>query len=243
MKTHCKNGHLRSPENLTKSQSCKICQSQHAKKWRENNPERMKEFRDKWKAENPELDRLTKKKWDDNNSDKRRISERRRYRENPEKHSKKQSDWAKNNKEKINKKRVNYFNGNPEKVREMGRDYYKRHSERLKAKVSEYAKNNPHKVNALNSSRRSSKIKRTPNWLTSGQKKEIQYFYDLSSFLTKITKIRHEVDHIIPLLGRTVSGLHVPWNLQILTKSENSSKNNRFDFDEYRRNNQIEANW
>lgn len=38
------------------------------------------------------------------------------------------------------------------------------------------------------------------------------------------------IDHIIPLVNENVSGLHVPWNLQYLTKSENSKKRNKFDF-------------
>ncbi len=67
----------------------------------------------------------------------------------------------------------------------------------------------------------------SPKWLDAIQKAQIQEFYDIASALNTQCGGRHEVDHIVPLKGRNVSGLHVPWNLQILKKEENLSKGNR----------------
>jgi len=70
--------------------------------------------------------------------------------------------------------------------------------------------------------------KATPSWITEDQKKEIEYFYWLCDDLYKTTGERYEVDHIVPIKGKNISGLHVPWNLQILPQDLNRSKGNSY---------------
>lgn len=75
--------------------------------------------------------------------------------------------------------------------------------------------------------RYAAKLHRTPKWLSKEQQYKIKQFYVAAAKLTRETGIKHEVDHVMPLQGKILSGLHVPWNLQILTKSENARKNNK----------------
>jgi hypothetical protein len=58
-------------------------------------------------------------------------------------------------------------------------------------------------------------------------RKEIKKIYQECAVITKNTGIRHEVDHIVPLNGKYVSGLHVHWNLQIIPATENRYKSNK----------------
>lgn len=56
---------------------------------------------------------------------------------------------------------------------------------------------------------------------------EVQEIYQLAKLATRLMGKPYEVDHIVPIKHRLVCGLHVPWNLQILVRSENRAKNNR----------------
>lgn len=76
-------------------------------------------------------------------------------------------------------------------------------------------------------SRRTRKLNATPPWLSESQQAAISGWYALAARISQETGVIHHVDHIHPLQGVAASGLHVPWNLQILPAVENIRKGNR----------------
>ncbi len=110
-------------------------------------------------------------------------------------------------------------------------EYEKKYRDKNKTKKAQYIKqwkiNNSGTVTSWAAKRRANKLNATPSWLTEEQLRDIKLFYAKSTQLQQVTGIKHHVDHIIPLQGKNVSGLHVPWNLQILTATENLKKGNR----------------
>lgn len=137
---------------------------------------------------------------------------------------------------------VEYNTINKEKVSEYGKKYRKEKAEQISAqravhtlenkqKLSEYARqyrlSNPGKINAKTARRRAQKRKATPHWLTEDHWKQIEQFYIEAAVLKIQTAIPHEVDHQIPLVGKNVCGLHVPWNLKVITRNENRKKSRK----------------
>lgn len=150
------------------------------------------------------------------------------------KHLKIMSDPLKHEREKARcrEKARRAYERDPEKFRQRSRDMRKDPIvlERGRIKSREYKKLNPEVMAKLNRKhsplRRAAKIQRTPRWLTDEHKREMSDIYERAHGMGL------HVDHVVPLRGKLVSGLHVPWNLQMLTPTENSRKRNKFEVDQ-----------
>lgn len=113
----------------------------------------------------------------------------------------KSKEYRKNNKESI----AEYWKNNKENKKEYDKEYHQRPESKRRKRAN-------------NAKRRASEINRTPGW---SDLLAIQEFYDYCPE-------GHHVDHIIPLQGEKVSGLHIRENLQYMTAEENLSKGNKF---------------
>lgn len=139
--------------------------------------------------------------------------------------SERKKEYHLENKEKFNRQSREYYQKNREKCLENKKEYHQKNQEKLARYHKEWRRNNPDKKNASNNKRRASKIQRTPAWMDGWK---VQQYYSMAKKLTESTGIKFVVDHIIPLQGMLVSGLHVENNLQIITEEENGKKYNKF---------------
>ena len=117
----------------------------------------------------------------------------------------------------------------PECRNAKNRKYREDNREKARGSVRKWKLANRDKDNAHSAKRRAAKLQRTPKWLTKEHYKQMEDMYTKAYRLTEQTGVKYQVDHIIPLRGKNVSGLHVPWNLQVITAAENFSKNNKFE--------------
>ena len=119
------------------------------------------------------------------------------------------------NKEKTAAQKKTYDQTNKEKIA----SYYQANKENIAAQQKTYNKENPGVIRAKSAKRRAAKLQQTPPW----------YSHADCIALYKEAKPGYHLDHIIPLQGENVSGLHWHHNLQLLSAAENMSKSNNFD--------------
>lgn len=110
--------------------------------------------------------------------------------------------------------------------KEYKKSYYLKNKDKIKKQLSDYYSSNKSKFIMYSRERRGYTSKATPDWLTEEHRQQIEDFYWLAKDLETVTGEPYHVDHIVPLKGKNVSGLHVPWNLQVLPADVNIRKGN-----------------
>ena len=115
---------------------------------------------------------------------------------------------------------------NKDHIAEYDRVWQQANKDKKSKNYKNWQVNNRAKVNSYNSYRRALELQATPSWLTKEQLNQIESFYWLARLEKERTDDVYHVDHIVPLNGKTVCGLHVPWNLQVLTAVKNLQKSN-----------------
>lgn len=122
--------------------------------------------------------------------------------------------------EKYRERHRKYKDENREFVRAVALDWKRRNKDRCREMARNWKKLNPGKISAINRMRKLRRVNATPSW---ANQEAIKAIY------IEAAKLGMHVDHIIPLNGELVCGLHVENNLQLLTPLENAAKGNRFD--------------
>lgn len=120
--------------------------------------------------------------------------------------------WNQQNREKCNQYAKNWHANNKAKSNVASKDWRKR---------------NRDVMNALKMARHADILKRTPKWLSSDEKWMMKQAYEIAKVRTEMTGLAWHVDHVLPLRGKFVSGLHVPSNLQVIPAIDNLKKSNQ----------------
>ena len=131
-----------------------------------------------------------------------------------------QKEYVSFNREHIRAYERNYLKKNSKGAKRQAK-YREKHGEIYRQKENAWARSKKGRGAYKSSKYRADKLKRTPKWLTTLEKNKIKELY-------RNCPTGYHVDHIIPLRGKNVSGLHVLSNLQYLPIKTNLKKSNKF---------------
>jgi hypothetical protein len=184
------------------------------RRYREKNLKKVRAYSRQWRKENAARVREYNRQWAKENREQRRESARRRYAKNLE-------TARANSRENGRRRRKE----KPEKSRESTQRWREKNPEKSREISRQWSKANPVKCRANTAKRKAAKLKRTPLWADHAQ---IAEFHLVAAFLSKKYSTQLDVEHVIPLQGKLVSGLNVPGNLRVFPSRPNSIKGNRF---------------
>ena len=142
------------------------------------------------------------------------------------------SEWQKKFPEKSNEKGRAWYEANREKAIKQKKVYRDANKGKEAKRGKEWREKFPEKVAAKAAKRRAAMLERIPSWSDAEEKIAIDKVYENCSLMSILTGVPHEVDHVIPLQGEYVSGLHHSTNLAVISADENRSKSNKWEFQE-----------
>lgn len=141
--------------------------------------------------------------------------------------------WREENPEAYEARNAAYFSREDvkQKMRQKTKDWNAANPERKRQMDVEFKQKNGALITSYKAKYRAARRKATPPWLTKDDLSKIHQVYAEAKRLSVETGVPYEVDHIVPLAGKVVSGLHVPWNLRAIPKVENNRRPRIYQFD------------
>lgn len=136
----------------------------------------------------------------------------------PEKGREAAARWRARNPERAKEACRDWNRKNPDRLRALNAKWRAENPERRKEITANFYDRNPGAANAMANKRRAAKMNATPPWVDHAA---------IRAIYAEAAERGLSVDHIHPLQHPRLCGLHVPWNLQLMTRAQNSSKGNR----------------
>lgn len=182
--------------------ACKPCKAEQARQWRERNKDKVAAYQKAYAQSQSSKEASLRY----------RTRNRARVLENAR-------AWYMANREK----RLAYYVGN-EKIAATRKRYRENNKEREAARVAAYAKAHPERARATTARYRARKQMAVAKW---ANESAIAAIYKDAARVSLELGVPHSVDHIVPVQGRTVCGLHVEYNLRVIPSVLNSAKGNK----------------
>jgi hypothetical protein len=134
-------------------------------------------------------------------------------------------EWGGQNKDRVAAKNIEWREENPERALGATRRWREENPEKQAESAKGWRRRNGAHKAMLTRQRQVNMKQATPGWASM---EKMNAFYEEARQLTEATGVKYVVDHIVPLQGKLVCGLHCEANLQVITHEANAKKGNKF---------------